>query len=139
MVRVLIVDDQSWFRGVMRDVVASTGNFRVVGEAESGEAAIEAVEQLAPELVILDKRMPGIGGVAACRTIKERHPDTVVLICSVEEPEAAVIHASGADAFIRKHELSPRCLVELWRERAGRSLDAPVSPRTRPGSSESAP
>src|SRR5690349_14889730 len=120
-VPVLVVDDQSWFRGVMRDVVAAVPTFRLVGEAESGEAAIEAVERLAPELVILDKRMPGMGGVAACRTIKRQHPDIAVVICSVEDPEAAVIQASGADAFIRKQELSPRRLQELWREHDRRS------------------
>jgi DNA-binding NarL/FixJ family response regulator len=136
---VLVVDDQPWFRGVMCDVVAATQKFRLIGEAESGEAAIEAVDRVAPALVVLDKRMPGMGGVAACRTIKERHPGIAVLICSVEDPDAAVIQASGADAFIRKQELSPRRLEELWREHANRSIDAPVSRRMRSGSSESAP
>jgi DNA-binding NarL/FixJ family response regulator len=113
-VSVLVVDDQTWFREVMRDVVAAADSFRLVGEADSGEAAIEAVDRLAPGLVIMDKRMPGMGGVEACRAISERHPDVVVLICSVEDPDPALMRECGASACVRKHRLSARLLREVW-------------------------
>ena len=59
-VPVLVVDDQESFRGVLRDLVAATDGFALVGEAASGEAAINAVEHLSPRLVIMDSRMSGM-------------------------------------------------------------------------------
>lgn len=115
-VGVLAVDDQAYFRGVMRDVIEATDGFELVGEAASGEAAIEVVERLSPNLVILDKRMPGIGGIEACRVLTETHPEIVLLITSVEEPHATAF-ADCRATFIRKTQLSPRLLRELWQER----------------------
>lgn len=115
LVPVLVVDDQAQFRAVMRDVVGAGGSFRLVGEAESGEAAVEAVERLAPRLVIMDKRMPGVGGIEACRAIRRLHPDVVVVICSVEEPNPQLARDCGASSFVRKQELSPRRLQDIWR------------------------
>jgi two-component system, NarL family, invasion response regulator UvrY len=114
-VRVLVVDDNAQFREVLRDVVVATGGMTCVGEAASGEAALDAVPELAPQLVIMDKRMPGIGGIAAARRMADRHPDVVVVLVSVENPRAEQLEQSGAAAFLDKRRLSPRALAELWR------------------------
>jgi DNA-binding NarL/FixJ family response regulator len=114
-VRVLVVDDQPVFREAMRDVILATPGMTPAGEADSGEAAVAAVEQLAPRLVIMDKRMPGIGGVEAARRIRAGRPDVVVVLVSVEAPDQEMLEASGASAFLNKRELSPRRLAELWR------------------------
>ena len=116
----LTVDDQDSFRRVMRDVLEATDGFQIVGEARSGEDALDAVEELSPALVIMDKRMPGIGGVEACRLLTERHPDVIVVITSIEDPDPAVVEASGAAAFVRKQDLTPRLLRELWQQRGAR-------------------
>jgi two-component system invasion response regulator UvrY len=113
-VGVLIVDDQATFRKALRDLVAATPGLTLAGEAESGEAAIDAVEALAPRMVIMDKRMPGIGGVEATRRIVARHPDTVVLLVSVEIPELELMQGCGAAAFLRKQQLSPSELSAVW-------------------------
>jgi two-component system, NarL family, invasion response regulator UvrY len=113
-VAVLIVDDQPTFRKALRDLVNATPGFQLAGEAESGEAALEAVEELAPRMVIMDKRMPGIGGVEATRRITARHPEVVVLLVSVEVPELELLHASGAAAFLRKQQLTTRALIDVW-------------------------
>lgn len=110
----LVVDDQAVFRGVASDVVRATAGMTLVGVAATGEEAIAAVEALSPRLVIMDKRMPGIGGVEAARVIRARHPDVVVIMVSVEQPAADVREASGAVAFLPKRELLPRRLAELW-------------------------
>src|ERR671910_266652 len=84
-VRVLTVDDQALFRGVARDVIEATPGFEAVGEASSGEQALEAVERLAPELVLLDVRMPGMDGIEVARHLATEHPRTVVVLISIEE------------------------------------------------------
>ena len=87
----------------------------LVGEAASGEGAVDAVEKLAPRLVIMDKRMPDIGGIEAARRVRGRRPEIVVVLVSVEAPDPEVLEASGAAAFLHKRQLSPRALAELWR------------------------
>jgi DNA-binding NarL/FixJ family response regulator len=115
-VGVLLVDDQAPFRDALRDLVAATEGFVLLGEADSGEAAVDAVARLAPRLVIMDKRMPGIGGVEATRQIKSRHPEIVVILTSVEEAaDEALQRSCGASGFIRKRDFSPAALLDLWR------------------------
>jgi len=113
-VAVLVVDDQAVFRGVASDVVRATPGMTLAGAAASGEEAIAAVEALSPRLVIMDKRMPGIGGIEAARVIRARHPDVVVVLMSVELPAAEALEASGAVEFLAKRKLSPRALAKLW-------------------------
>jgi DNA-binding NarL/FixJ family response regulator len=119
-VSVLVVDDQPVFRRVLRDLVAATEGFDLVGEAASGEAALEAAAELSPRLVIMDKRMPGMGGIEASRVLSDRHPELVVLLISVEEaPEPSVLRSCGAAAYVRKQDLSTAVLREMWRRYAG--------------------
>ena len=113
-VAVLIVDDQASFRQALRDLVTATPGLTLAGEAESGEAALEAVEALEPRMVIMDKRMPGIGGVEATRRIVARRPGTVVLLVSVEAPEKEFTRGCGAAAFLRKQQLTTRALTDVW-------------------------
>jgi CheY-like chemotaxis protein len=68
----------------------------------------------------MDKRMPGMGGIEASRLITSRHPRVVVVIASVEEPDARALESSRAAAFIRKQDLSPRLLRDIWREHGWR-------------------
>jgi two-component system, NarL family, invasion response regulator UvrY len=112
-VGVLAVDDQRIFLDVARDVVAATPGFHWVGGATSGEEALDAVSELAPELVLLDVRMPGMDGIETAQRIRERHPDVVVVLISVDESPA--IESSGAAALVRKREFGPAMLRRLWR------------------------
>ena len=115
-VTVLAVDDHDSFRAALRDLVDATDGFALVGEVASGEAALEAVDELSPDMVIMDKRMSGIGGIEACRLITERHPEVAVVIISVEDPpDAQLPQPCAAVAFVRKEDLSTRMLREFWR------------------------
>ena len=118
MVRVLTVDDQELFRGVARDVIEATPGFESVGEAAGGDEALAAVERLAPELVLLDVRMPGMDGIEVARRLHGAHPETVVVLISIEEsidiPSAAQL--DGAVPLVRKQDFAPRLLTRLWRE-----------------------
>ncbi|HKO26575.1 MAG TPA: response regulator transcription factor [Solirubrobacteraceae bacterium] len=116
VVTVLVVDDQASFRSALRELVEATAGFRLIGEAESGEAALEAVDRLLPRMVIMDKRMPGMGGVEAARLLAGRHPGIVTLLVSVEAPNPEFTGPGGAAGFARKQELSSALLREVWRE-----------------------
>src|SRR6187397_114108 len=97
-VRVLTVDDQEVFRRVAHDVIVATEGFDVVGEAASGEEAVAAVAELNTDMVLLDVRMPGIGGIEAARLITSANPDTVVVLVTIEDPEEVAHAVVGAGA-----------------------------------------
>jgi DNA-binding NarL/FixJ family response regulator len=110
------VDDQVVFRDAARDVITATPGFEPVGDAESGEEAMAEVERLRPELVLLDVRMPGIGGIEAARRITAAHPETVVVLISIEDSYefAQDVHACGAAALVRKQDFGPAVLRSIW-------------------------
>jgi DNA-binding NarL/FixJ family response regulator len=118
-IAVLIVDDQPAYRTAMREVVEATPGLRIAGEADSGEAAIAAAQDLSVQLVIVDKRMPGMSGFETCRAITERHPGIAVVVCSVEDPDPVTGKAHGAAAVMRKQDLSRDRLLGIVRARAG--------------------
>jgi DNA-binding NarL/FixJ family response regulator len=114
-VTVLVVDDHEPFREVLRDLVSATDGFVLVGEATSGEDALSTAEELAPDMVIMDKRMPGMDGIEASRVLTRRHPEIVVILISIESPpDAQTLESSGAAAFVQKHTLSPAVLRDVW-------------------------
>jgi two-component system, NarL family, invasion response regulator UvrY len=116
-VRVLTVDDQAVFRGVARDVIDATPGFDAVGEASSGAEGLEAVERLSPQLVLLDVRMPGMDGIEVAQRLAASHPETVVVLISIEEgidiPSAAQLDTVP---LVRKQDFGPRMLRRLWKE-----------------------
>ena len=115
-VAVLIVDDQPFFRRAAGAVVKLTPGFEVVGEAESGEEAIELVESLRPGLVLMDINMGGISGIEATRRIIAAHPRTVVVLLSTYQAADVSTDAvfSGAAAYVNKEEFGPAVLRGLW-------------------------
>lgn len=126
---VIAVDDQPCFRRVLREVVCAASQLAVVGEADSGEAAVELVRDLAPDMVLMDVRMPGIGGIEASRRIKALRPSTIVVLVSTTHPDA--LRSAGepfGDEFVWKNELRPKLLEEIWRRHAvaGRPAPAPA-------------
>ncbi len=118
-VTVLVVDDQAPFRMAAGAVVRRAAGFELVGEAESGERALEQVAALHPSLVLMDIKMGGIDGVDATREICRASPETVVFLCSTYPVTDLPAHAStsGAAAYINKEDLAPALLRRLWDER----------------------
>jgi len=111
-VRVLVVDDSEVFRNVMAAVVAATPGFDVVGRASSGREALHLVDELAPQLVLLDLRMPDIDGIETALRIRRHDPDVVVLLLTASQ------QACLSDPSLTvedKSELSSEWLIEFWR------------------------
>jgi two-component system, NarL family, invasion response regulator UvrY len=115
-VRVLVVDDQAPFRRAARAVVAASAGFELVGEAGSGEQAVELVDELEPDLVVMDVKMAGIGGIAATRSISARHPETLTLLVSTYREEELPDDATrcGAAGYVHKSRFSGELLRDLW-------------------------
>jgi len=122
-VGVLIVDDQPMFLVAARRLIASTPGFESVGEAMSGERAVTLAAALHPDLVLMDVRMPGLGGLAAARCITTARSAAAVVLVSADPQDvpAAAAEGCGALAVISKQHLRPSSLTALWRRCAGRA------------------
>jgi DNA-binding NarL/FixJ family response regulator len=120
-VRVLIVDDQQPFRAAARAVIEMTDGFAVAGEAETGEASVEAARDLNPDLVLMDVNLPGIDGLEATRRILADSKRAVVLLVSTYEAEEYAPRAEevGAAGYIPKSEFDPDRLSQAWSDAGG--------------------
>jgi two-component system invasion response regulator UvrY len=123
-IRVLTVDDQAVFRGVARDVIEASPGFETVGEAVNGEDALRVVEELAPDLVLLDVRMPGMSGIEVAARLLEEHPEMLVALISIEEPIdlPAAAQLGEQVPLLRKQDFGPRALKKLWADHGPKAL-----------------
>ena len=112
-IRVMVVDDHPIVRSGLRDTLEASGRFSVVGLAGDGEEAVRTVEELKPEVIVMDVMMPGKDGIDACREIMELLPDTRVMMLTASSEEDAVIEAvaAGATGYLQKYS-RPEELVE---------------------------
>lgn len=124
---VLIVDDHAFFRAGLRSLLDEHG-FPVVGEAESGEAALALIERRRPDVVVMDLSMPGMSGVEATRELTSRFPSIAVLVITVSASEADVLDAleAGAAGYLLK-DSGPEEIVRALH--AALDGDMPLSPR----------
>ncbi|QGG96823.1 response regulator transcription factor [Actinomarinicola tropica] len=124
VVRTIIVDDQEPFLAAAGAVVDRTPGFEVVGRATDGHAALALVDELSPDLVVMDVRMPGLDGIGAAQEMARRpHAPIVILVSSHARADLpAELERTGA-TYLHKEELLPARLTEVW-ERHGRTLGA---------------
>jgi DNA-binding NarL/FixJ family response regulator len=110
--RVLLVDDHQAMRSVLRALLEEVG-WQVVGEAADGEQAVELVGRTTPDVVLMDCKMPGGGGVAATRVITERYPRVAVIAHTAYPDEAYVreMVAAGARGYVLKGD-EPQVVLE---------------------------
>jgi CheY-like chemotaxis protein len=113
--RVLVVDDQESYREVMRAVIEATPGLRLVGEASCGEDVLARIDDLAPDLVIVDVRMPGMGGLALARVLLARTPPPMVVLVSAQAPPDVLPVAQDGTAvvFVAKERLRPALLQKI--------------------------
>jgi DNA-binding NarL/FixJ family response regulator len=102
--RLLLVDDQALFREGLRTLLGLQEDFEVVGEAANGEEAVACVRSLAPDVVLMDLRMPVLDGVEATRRIVAEQPDCRVIVLTTFEEDEEVFSAlrAGAAGYLLK-------------------------------------
>ncbi|KAM3091724.1 response regulator [Phormidesmis sp. 146-35] len=112
MIRVLLVDDQNLIREGLKALLEQEHDLEVVGDANTGKSAIQQVEALKPDVVLIDLCVPRIDGIATTQTICERFPNTQVLVLTTLDDEESVANALkvGATGYLLK-DLSPDELV----------------------------
>ena len=113
-IRILIVDDSLSFRMGMRALLEIQPDMQEVGMAPSGHKAIELVEELQPDLVLLDAQMPDMTGIEATQKIKSRWPNVQVILMTMYADYRSKAIEAGADAFLTKG-LPPEHILSLIR------------------------
>jgi two-component system NarL family response regulator len=103
-IRVLVCDDHDLFRKGLRMVLEAEEDIMVVAEAADGEQAVARVEELAPDVVLMDVRMPRLGGIEATRIIRQLFPTTRIIVLTVSDEEDDLYGAvkAGANGYLLK-------------------------------------
>lgn len=115
MPTVVLVDDHQMFRQGLRKVLAESTGYTVVGEADDGASGIEIVQQVQPDICIIDVSMPGMSGLEVCRQLKGSHPDLAVVMLTMHHSEDMLRNAfsAGADAFVLKQSAVEELLLAM--------------------------
>jgi two-component system NarL family response regulator len=103
-IRVVIADDHQLFRRGLKMVLEAEDDIEVVAEAPDGQDAVTRVEQLAPDVVLMDVRMPRMGGIEATRAIRQLFPITRIIVLSVSDEQDDLYSAfkAGANGYLLK-------------------------------------
>ncbi|GGJ84848.1 response regulator GacA [Pseudomonas matsuisoli] len=104
LIKVLVVDDHDLVRTGISRMLADINGLKVIGEAESGEEALQKVRELKPDVVLMDVKMPGIGGLEATRKLLRSQPDAKVIAVTVceEDPFPTRLLQAGAAGYLTK-------------------------------------
>ena len=121
MIKVLIVDDHQMVRFGTRRLLEDESGLQIVGEASSGEEAIEAVDALNPQVVLMDVQMPGIGGLEATRRCLRIAPDVKVIALSMHdvEPFPSKLFEAGAKGYVSKRSDPEELILAIRKVMAG--------------------
>lgn len=113
--KVLVVDDNEDARFLLRKRLDQKRQFQIVGEASDGAEAVARVEELSPDIVIMDVRMSGMDGVEATRQIKERFPRTSVLAYSAfgDADQMKAMREAGAVGYVLKDAPAEELVMRL--------------------------
>ena len=114
-IRLMLVDDHDFLRAGLRALIEEHADMLVVGEAGSGEEAVEQARRLRPDVVVMDLRLPGINGIEATRKIVRNDPSARVLVLTMDAPEDVLLDVfeAGASGYLRKTGMAPRVIDAL--------------------------
>ena len=143
VIRVFLLDDQEIVRRGVRELLESTGTMTVVGEAGTAEEAYGRIPATAPDVAVLDVRLPDGNGVEVCREIRSKHPEIHCLMLTSYSDDEALFDAimAGADGYVLKQIKTSDLVDAVTKIAAGESLldpklSAKVLDRLRNGEAE---
>jgi DNA-binding NarL/FixJ family response regulator len=115
-IKLLIVDDQELFREGLMTLLSVQKDFEIVGQSNSGEEAIFVATKVMPEVILMDLRMPGMGGVEATKRILQQHPGMKIIVLTTFDEDELVFNAlhAGAVGYLLK-DVSPDKLFDAIR------------------------
>ncbi|HEV2320743.1 MAG TPA: UvrY/SirA/GacA family response regulator transcription factor [Gammaproteobacteria bacterium] len=121
MISVLLVDDHKLMRTGIKLILDETADIRVMGEASSGEEAVERARALKPQIILMDVSMPGIGGLEATRKLAMSLPDTRIIVISAQtaEPYPMKLLEAGAAGYLTKDSAGDEIVTAIRRVLAG--------------------
>ncbi len=127
MTRVLIVDDDDLMRAGLVELLAVDQEIEVVGQASTGREAVEQARRLAPDVVLMDVRMPDVDGISATRELSRVAPEAKILILTTFEQDDYVFGAlrAGASGFLIKRTRPEELIAAVHSIAAGDSLLSP--------------
>lgn len=124
MIRVFLLDDHEIVRRGLRELLESTGDIEVVGEAGTAEDAIRRVPASSPDVAVLDVRLPDGNGVEVCRELRSRHPDLKCLMLTSFNDDEALFDAvvAGAAGYVLKEVRGADLVASVRKVAAGETL-----------------
>ncbi|HZF58969.1 MAG TPA: response regulator transcription factor [Rubrobacter sp.] len=113
----MLVDDQATLRQGLRMWLTLEPDLEVVGEAESGEAALRLVRSMSPDVVLMDVEMPDMDGIAATTALRATSPQVAVVVLSLYDDARtrALAREAGAAGFVSKHQAKTTLLATIRR------------------------
>ncbi len=112
---IVIAEDHRILREGLRSMLSSTNDFQIVGEADNGLEAIKCVDELKPDLLMIDLSMPKMNGLDAISEIKKRNPDTRVMVLTIHKEEEYIYESlkAGADGYLLKDATREELLLAV--------------------------
>jgi DNA-binding NarL/FixJ family response regulator len=132
MVRVVLADDHRVVREGLRKILEAEPNLEVIGEAGDGLEVVALVERVRPDVLVVDVRMPGLSGLEVTRQVRDRSPETQVVVLSMYADEAYVLEAlrNGALGYVLKESTGSDLVQAVRDAMSGRYyLSPPLSDR----------
>ena len=127
MIRVLLVDDHDLVRMGIKRLISDAAGIQVVGEAATGEEGIELAKKLHPDVILMDMKMPGMGGLEATKRILRSNPEAKILAVTVygDEPYPSLVLQAGAMGYMTKGASADEMIQAIRIINAGRRYISP--------------
>ncbi len=126
--RIVIADDHFLIRQGLRSILKGKDNLQVIGEAGDGIEVLFLVDELNPDLVLLDISMPNLGGIETARLIRMRHPEINILMLTMHQEKEYIVAAAsaGIDGYLLKEDAQQDLLLAIEKIRDGKTFISPI-------------